>query len=157
MMLTVQSVQFIRADMVGPYRPYDDVASDDVVESGWLLKANDVLTRAIFLVKDWVPRGPIMHCHVAPRYWLIVICKMYWSPWGSTPGPPHHIAFTIFDRPMGYTLYVVIYMYLIVFKFKVCDRWQGVGLGLSPDPWSFFRICPCHIIFHPTIGTGFNT
>jgi hypothetical protein len=39
MMLTVQSVQ---ADVAGPYRPYDDVASDDVAESGWLLKVNDV-------------------------------------------------------------------------------------------------------------------
>jgi hypothetical protein len=43
-MLTVHSVQ---ADVAGPYKPYDDVASDDMVESGWLLKANDVLTRVI--------------------------------------------------------------------------------------------------------------
>jgi hypothetical protein len=33
--------------VAGPYRPYDDVASDDVAESGWLLKVNDVLTRVI--------------------------------------------------------------------------------------------------------------
>jgi hypothetical protein len=59
------------ADVAGPYRPYDDVASDDVAESGWLLKVNDVSTRGSFLVNDWVPRGPIMGCHVAPRNWLI--------------------------------------------------------------------------------------
>jgi hypothetical protein len=157
MMLTVQSVQSVQADVAGPYRPYDDVASDDMAKSSWLLKANDVLTHGSFLVNDWVPHGPIVGCHVAPRYWLIVICKMYWSPWGSTPGHPHRIDFTISDRPMGYTLCIVIYMYLIVFKFKVCDRWRGVGPGLSPSPWSFVRICPCHIIFHPTVGAGFNT
>jgi hypothetical protein len=32
MMLTVQSVQ---ADVAGSYRPYDDVASDDVENFGW--------------------------------------------------------------------------------------------------------------------------
>jgi hypothetical protein len=45
--LTVQSVQSVQADVAGPYRPYDDMASDDMVEFGWLLKANDVLTRVI--------------------------------------------------------------------------------------------------------------
>jgi hypothetical protein len=68
LMLTVQSVQ---ADVAGSYRPYDDVAYDDVEESGWLLKVNDVSTRGSFLVNDWVPRGPIVGCHVAPRHWLI--------------------------------------------------------------------------------------
>jgi hypothetical protein len=34
MMLTVQSIQSVQADVAGPYRPYDDVAFDDVVESG---------------------------------------------------------------------------------------------------------------------------
>ena len=58
--------------MAGPYRSYDDVASDDMAESSWLLKVNDLSTHGSFLVNDWVPRGPIMGCHVAPRYLLMV-------------------------------------------------------------------------------------
>jgi hypothetical protein len=67
MMLIVQSVQ---GDVAGPYRPYDDVAYDET--SGWLLKVNDIVTHGILLVNDWVPRGPIMGYHVAPRNWLVV-------------------------------------------------------------------------------------
>jgi hypothetical protein len=58
--------------VAGPYRPYDDVASDDMATSGWLLKENDIVTHGVLLVNDWVPRGPIMGCHVAPRNWLVV-------------------------------------------------------------------------------------
>jgi hypothetical protein len=46
-MLIGQSIQSVWADVAGPYRSYDDVASDDVVESSWLLEANDVLTHVI--------------------------------------------------------------------------------------------------------------
>jgi hypothetical protein len=70
-LLTVQSIQSVQADVAGPYRSYDDMASDDMAKSSWLLKVNDVSTRGSFLVNDWVPRGPIMGCHVAPRNWLI--------------------------------------------------------------------------------------
>jgi hypothetical protein len=70
--LTVQSIQFVQADVAGPYRPYDDMATDDVAEFDWMLKANDVLTGGVLLVNDWVPRGPIMGCHVATRNWLVV-------------------------------------------------------------------------------------
>jgi hypothetical protein len=35
MMLTVQSVQSIQADVAGPYKPYDDVASDDMEKFSW--------------------------------------------------------------------------------------------------------------------------
>jgi hypothetical protein len=46
-MLTGQSVQSVWADMVGPYRSYNDVASDAMVESSLLLEVNDVLTCVI--------------------------------------------------------------------------------------------------------------
>jgi hypothetical protein len=47
MMLTVQFVQSVHADVAGPYRPYDDMASDDVEKFGWKLRSNDVSTRVI--------------------------------------------------------------------------------------------------------------
>jgi hypothetical protein len=37
--------------VAGSYRPYDDVASDDVAKFGWQLRSNDDLTRvSIWLV-----------------------------------------------------------------------------------------------------------
>jgi hypothetical protein len=36
-MLTVQSVQSVRSDVAGPYRPYDDVSGDDVASDCWLV------------------------------------------------------------------------------------------------------------------------
>jgi hypothetical protein len=41
------------------------------------------------LVKCKVPHGPIKGCHVAPRYWLMVLFKICGGPWGFEPGPPH--------------------------------------------------------------------
>jgi hypothetical protein len=46
-MLTVQSVQSVQTDVTGPYRLYDDVASDDMENFGFQLKSNDVLTCVI--------------------------------------------------------------------------------------------------------------
>jgi hypothetical protein len=37
--------------VAGSYRPYDDVASDDMAKFGWQLRSNDVSTRvSIWLV-----------------------------------------------------------------------------------------------------------
>jgi hypothetical protein len=55
LMLTVQSVQFVHADMA---ESYDHTCGD--VEVNYCMTYGQVGSR-----------------HVAPRYWLIIICKMY--------------------------------------------------------------------------------
>jgi hypothetical protein len=64
MMLTVQSVQ---SDVAGPY-DRTEVTWQNLV--GWhgRIRCRHV---AVLLVNDWVPRGPIVGCHVAPQNWLI--------------------------------------------------------------------------------------
>jgi hypothetical protein len=37
--------------------------------------SNQELTRVMIRLVGKVPRGPIKGCHVAPHYWLLVICK----------------------------------------------------------------------------------
>jgi hypothetical protein len=39
------------------------------VDDSWV---NRNATRGIFLINGKVPRGPVMGCHVAPLYWLMV-------------------------------------------------------------------------------------
>jgi hypothetical protein len=91
-----------------------------------------------FLDNDWVPRGPIMGCHVAPQYWLVVLFVKSFGVHGVRPpdllqGPS---TFTKSTRPLHHHLLLVIYMNIYVFKFGVCRFWRGVGPGLSPGPWS---------------------
>jgi hypothetical protein len=57
--------------------------------------ANQFVTRGILWSNGVVPRGPVMGCHVAPLYWLLVFglfIKILWRLWGSTPGPPHRLS-----------------------------------------------------------------
>jgi hypothetical protein len=64
MVLTVQSVQ---ADVAEPY----DRTCGDMASICWLTVGRMGSRHvALFGASDWVPRGPIMGCHVAPRYWL---------------------------------------------------------------------------------------
>jgi hypothetical protein len=47
----------------------DDVAyGSDVSVSGWLTSSNRMSTHGSLLESNWVPRGPIMGCHVAPQF-----------------------------------------------------------------------------------------
>jgi hypothetical protein len=56
-------------------RSYDRTCGDDMAEFGWQLRSNDVSTHGSMFGGDWVPRGPVMGCHVAPQHWLIVNVK----------------------------------------------------------------------------------
>jgi hypothetical protein len=51
------------------WRSYDDMAGGDVSISDWQFWANHLLTRGKVLANDKVPCGPVVGCHVAPRYW----------------------------------------------------------------------------------------
>jgi hypothetical protein len=50
--------------------------------------ANQWLTRGIHRLVVKVPRGPVKGCHVAPRDWFMVMCKILWTgfePWTYPP------------------------------------------------------------------------
>ena len=82
MVLTVQSVQFVQADVAEPC----DRTCGDVARICWLIVGRMGSRHvALFGANDWVPRGTQVLV-----VWSIV--KMYWSPWGSTLSPPHHIS-----------------------------------------------------------------
>jgi hypothetical protein len=110
-----------------------------MAEFGWQLRANDISTRGIVWSSDWVPRGPIMGCHVAPRYWLIVLfVKMYWSPWGSAPEPPHCIATSQSSSDQRTTGCALLFIRVILYlNLNYVINGRGVGSGLSPDPRSY--------------------
>jgi hypothetical protein len=56
-------------------------------------------------------------------------------------------------RPTDYQLCLVIYTNSYIFKFKLYDRWRGVGPGLSPGPRSLFCTYNiCHIPYPPWNG-----
>jgi hypothetical protein len=87
----------------------------------------------------------MVRCHVAqswaamwhPFIWFLV-CKILLESVGFDPRTsPRHIAFKNSDRPIDHTLFLILYVSSIVFQFELCDRWQGVGPGLSPGPRSF--------------------
>jgi hypothetical protein len=73
--------------------------------------------------------GQVIGCHVAqswaatwhPGIGYCLFVKIYWSPWGSTPGPPHRISLHKV-RPTNGPPVMPCYVYeFIVFEFKfVC-------------------------------------
>jgi hypothetical protein len=60
-------------DVAGPYHPYNDVASDDVAGSDWLLEVNDVMTRVWLVASNMRTRGPIPGHHVSPSFVYLVV------------------------------------------------------------------------------------
>jgi hypothetical protein len=62
------------------------VGSLTVASGTW---ANQRLTRGMFWLVVKVPRGPVKGCHVAPRDWLLVLCKiLLWLARESNRRPP---------------------------------------------------------------------
>jgi hypothetical protein len=80
-------------------------------------ESNHLLTRGIYLASDWVPRGPIMGCHVAPQvFGFGLLIKIFMESVGFEPrtSPPPN-AFTKSARPMPHVVSYYIYEF-IVFK-----------------------------------------
>jgi hypothetical protein len=104
------------------------VACDDVVDFDWQVWSNQNATRGIILVNGKVPRGPVMGCHMAPWYWLLVVFKIVWGPWGSNPGPPFGSALLVeCGLPLSHTLLLIKYMQYNLFKFNLCIVGGGPG------------------------------
>jgi hypothetical protein len=49
-----------------------DVEGDVAVSRGLAVVVESVVDTWQFLANGMVPRGPVMGCHVAPLYWLLV-------------------------------------------------------------------------------------
>jgi hypothetical protein len=70
----------------------------------------------------------------------VVVCKIYGSPRGSTPGPPPLCkAFTNLRDQHATDCFLICIWFNIIFKFNVVLFWRGVGPGLSPGPWSLLH------------------
>jgi hypothetical protein len=123
----------------------------------WQAWSNGKSTRGISLVNGKVPRGPIMGCHVAPLYWLLVLCKIIGVRGVRPPDLPTAYSFHKL-RPTNGSHIVPCNIYEFnCISIRVCDRWQGVGPGLSPGPRSFDCIYD-HTIYgiaRQLVGAGF--
>jgi hypothetical protein len=56
-----------------------------VADSDWQMWSNQNATRGIILVNGKVPRGPVMGCHVAPQYWMLVVVLKFNGSVGVKP------------------------------------------------------------------------
>jgi hypothetical protein len=101
--------------------------------------ANHDVTRGMFWANGMVPRGPIMGCHVAPRYWLVgLVYKNFMGVRGVRP-PDLPTVQSLHKSPDQWATFVSCYVYgflIYYLKLHFCIL-GGVGPGLSPDPWSF--------------------
>jgi hypothetical protein len=84
-----------------------------------------------------VPRGPIVGCHVAPLYWLLVywfVNQNFMGPWGSNPRTsPFGNALVECGLPLAHTVVLINHVPFNIFKFKcICGLGPRPGQGLAP-------------------------
>jgi hypothetical protein len=96
LVLTVQSV---RSDVAGPYRPYDDMSDGDMVDVGWLTVGESGDDTCPLVANGVRTRGPIRGRHVSLIVWFILLCKIYGGVRGvQPPNLPQRIT-PSHDRP----------------------------------------------------------
>jgi hypothetical protein len=101
----------------------------------WLMLANQVLTRVLYLANGVRTRGPIWRAPRVPHFFgLCVGSKVYGSLRGSTPEPPQHLTISHDCLAIGPRVLLVICTHLHIFKLVLSFSRRGVGPGLSPDP-----------------------
>jgi hypothetical protein len=94
-----------------------------------------------------VPRGPVMGCHVAPLYWLLVCYVKFYGSVGVEPRPPPTVkGLTKSARPTRHTMFLIYNMVFYLFEFTLCIFGGGSGWGLAPTRGHMFIVhmtIPC--------------
>jgi hypothetical protein len=86
------------------------VEDDDVAFTYWQIWVNHDVTRGIFWINGVVPRGPVMGCHVAPLYWLLVQNFMESMGFEPRTSPPCK-ALAMAALPACHALFLINYMF----------------------------------------------
>jgi hypothetical protein len=107
------------------------VACGDVAVVDWQMWSNGVSTRGSMWLVVW--------CHVAQSWaatwhrYIGCLIKIYWSPWGSNPGPPHHIKPSQSPPDQRTTIYSLLYIRIDIYLSSLYVAFGGgSGRGLAP-------------------------